>query len=178
MAMQIPGGRGLMRLFVLLALWAGPARADGLPAGRFTGREAGVETCLRVLDGHKLELSFEGANDREPIRVEGDYRVTANKMGDFHVEVKVTRVVQKQLTRCRKSWEDMDLAETRQLGRAIRAGDLLRLTLHYGCDGYQEVQLCSHDPAVVCRTLWDRARKCTPPPPIDGSRINAPAQRR
>jgi hypothetical protein len=161
---------------VLLAL-LGTARAQGLPTARYTGHEGGVETCLRVVDDKKLELSFEGAHDRNPIRVEGDYRITAHKMGDFHVELKVTRVVQKQLTRCRKSWEDLELGETRQLGRTVRRGDVVKLTLHYECDGFEQLQLCAHDP-LECSTLSDRSRKCTPPPAIDGSKINPPPNRK
>jgi hypothetical protein len=157
----------------LLLVLTGIAGATELPRGRYRARQDGVETCLNVIDGQKLELSFEGSSDRNPIRVEGEYRVTAYKMSDFHVEVKVTRIVQKQLTRCRKSWEDMDLSETKQLGRNLKPGAVLTLTLHYGCDGFEHVQLCAHDP-VVCRELSDRSRKCTPPPPIDGSKINAP----
>jgi hypothetical protein len=157
----------------IMLVFIGVAQATELPKGRYTSRDGGVETCLNVIDERRVELSFEGLNDRNPIRVEGDYRVTANKMGDFHVEVKVTRIVQKQLTRCRKSWEDMELASTQQLGRTIKPGDVLRLTLHYECNGFEHVQLCAHGP-VVCRELSDRSRKCTPPPPMDGSRINPP----
>src|SRR5258707_10120339 len=104
----------------MVLLFIGVAHATELPRGRYTGRQEGVETCLNVIDAHRLELSFQGANDRNPIRVEGDYRVTANKMGDFHVAVTVTRIVQKQLTRCRKSWEDMDLPDTQQLARTLK----------------------------------------------------------
>src|SRR5262245_36718068 len=106
-----------------MLLFFSVAHAIELPRGRYTSREDGVETCLNVIDTHRLERSFQGPGDREPIRVEGDYRVTANKMSDFHVEVKVTRIVQKQLTRCRKSWEDVEIRETRQLARTIKPGD-------------------------------------------------------
>ncbi len=168
----------MVRIVVLIVIaWSAVARADGpeLPRGRWTASQDRVETCLKILEGHQLELAFQGPEDREPIRVEAEYQVSAMKMGEFHVDAPVKRVVQKQLTRCRKSWADFDLPSTNQLGRVMRAGDRLRLTLRFSCQsGHETVQLCLHDAQVVCRTLVDDTSSCKEGSPVDGSPINRP----
>jgi len=154
--------RGVWLLCALLAL-PGVARAEGmfdLPPGWFTARQGEVTTCLEVMKDHKLRLTFQGRMDRNPVVVDGDYQVSATKMADYHATFKVTKVWQKQL------------------GRVIKAGDALTLTLHYECaGGHPQVQLCLHDAKVVCRNLQDPRNTCKEGPAIDGSQINAPPKR-
>lgn len=151
------------------------------PHGWWTNREGDVTTCLEIKPDHRLKLTFQGRMDREPIVVEGEYRVTANKMTDHHVTLTVKKIWQKQLGKCRKEWITATLDETQQLGRTIKVDDALALTLHFGCvDAHPSVQLCSHGPGekqVVCKQLHDPngACKASSGPAIDGAKINAPA---
>ena len=148
-----------------------------IPSGWWTLREADLTTCLEVSDGRKLRLTFQARMDRNPIVIDGDYAVSATKMGDYHVTWKVSKVWQKQLSSCRKAWHDIDIASTTQLGRSIKVGDALKLTLHFECaDGKPQVQLCLHDTSVVCRNLQDPNGTCKEGPAIDGSKINAPGR--
>lgn len=168
---------------LLLAVPFGTAivHAEGMeaPRGWWTLREGETTTCLEIKPDHQLRLTFQGKMDRNPIVVDGEYRVTANKMADHHVTFAVTKIWQKQLSNCRKAWIDEDLHETRQLGRTIKAGDQLKLTLHFGCvDAHPTVQLCAHGAKtdVVCKQLSDPNGSCkeSTGPAIDGAKINAP----
>lgn len=156
------------------------AQASGsieIPPGWWTLREGEMTTCLESLPDHKLRLTFQTKQDRHPIVVDGSYRLTAHKMSDFHATLRVDRVWQKQLGSCRKAWHDVSLPSTTQLGRGMKAGDELKLTLHFECAGGKpQVQLCLHDDKVVCRALQDPNGTCSEGPAIDGSKINAPAR--
>ena len=162
--------------------WTTMANAQGreAPLGWWTVKQGEVTTCLEILPDHKLKLTFQGKLDRHPIVVDGDYVLTANKLADFHVTFTAKKIWQKQLSRCRESWHDEDLHETKQLGRTIKEGDALKLTMQFGCTNeHPSVQLCSHDDKVTCVKLEDPNRTCKPPsgPAIDGSKINPPLRR-
>lgn len=168
-------------LLILMLMTTTVAHADGMeaPRGWWTIREGETTTCLEIKPDHKLRLTFQGKMDREPIVVDGDYRVTANKMADHHVTLAVTKIWQKQLSHCRKAWLDEDLHETRQLGRTIKEGDQLKLTLHFGCvDAHPAVQLCVHGAKedLVCKQMSDPNKSCkeSTGPAIDGAKINPP----
>lgn len=153
------------------------ANAQGreIPQGWWTITKDELTTCLEVRPGHQLRLTFKGKMDREPVVVDTEYVLTANKMADYHVTATVKKVWQKQLGSCRKAWIDQDLGETKQLRRTIKVGDALKLTLHHGCvNDHPYVQLCLHDDQVTCLDLADPKKTCTAGPAIDGSKINPP----
>ncbi|MSP58838.1 MAG: hypothetical protein EXR72_00585 [Myxococcales bacterium] len=182
------GGRAVHAAFrlaaALLALPAVAAAQHELPAGKWRAVEGGTEVCMEVLPSQQLRLSLRGPGDRNPVVVDGKYRITATKMGDFHLDFEVATIRQKTLGNCRKYWFDKELDATRQLGIELRRGARLRLTLHFECAaGREQVQLCIHiaeegRPKVACRALQsERGTVCKEPPAIDGSLINRPPDR-
>jgi hypothetical protein len=152
-----------------------------LPKGHYQLERVRSTLCFDALPENRLRLTFQGASDRHPIVVEGDYEVTATKMADFHVALSIDSIHQKRLAKCRERWDDVALESTRQLETTLTPGTKLKLTLHFQCqDKMNSVQLCLHDAGadgkqVICRDLHDYATTCTPGPAIDGSKINAPA---
>ena len=155
-----------------------------LPAGHYTLRPSGQELCLDAIEVDKkprLRLTFDGPNQRHPIVIDGPYRVTAMKMGDFHVHLQIEAIHTKTLSSCRKRWDDTTLPRTTQLDTKLEPGATLKLTLQYRCsEKKNSVQLCLHDAGadgkqVVCRVLYDFASSCTEGPAIDGALINPPA---
>ncbi len=171
-----------MRALLLLGALMGlveTANAQGreAPLGWWTVKQGETTTCLEVLADHKLRLTFQGKMDRNPIVVDGEYVLTANKMADYHVTFTAKKIWQKQLGSCRKAWHDVDLHQTQQLGRTIKEGDALKLTMHHDCvDEHPSVQLCLHDATVTCLELSDPKKSCKPGPAIDGAKINRPAR--
>jgi hypothetical protein len=175
--------RALVSLVLLASAWSSIARAEvELPLRKYTLTDGGPELCFEPLPGRRLKLTLKSQQDRDPYVLEGPYVVTANKMADFHVTFTVESIKHRTLGPCRKFWYVDDATQTTQLDTVIKRGARLMLTAHYECaDRRESVQLCLHDAGadgkqVVCRVLRDfRAPACTPPPPIDGAKINAPA---
>jgi hypothetical protein len=143
-----------------------------LPAGHFQLEPGSSTVCLDAIvvdQAPRLRLTFHPPDQRMPAVVEGPYTVSATKLSDFHVTMRVATITQKQLARCRSHWEDVELEATRGLDTTLRPGQSLHLTLHYACgdQGKNTVQLCLHDGGddgkqVVCRVLTDFSSACEP----------------
>lgn len=170
---------------MLCALFAeqNAARADSmfeLPRGRWTLRSMVPEMCFEVLPDLRVHLTFQESGDRNPVVLDGKYKVSATKMGDFHFSYTVDSIRTKTLSACRKYWVDEDLPTTKRLKTNIRPGQVLRFTAKFGCQkGKSAVQLCLHNGGedgkqVICQDLFDEEKSCKEGPAIDGALINPP----
>ncbi len=178
-----------MLLFLLLC-WpaAATAQSPQLPHGKWQLVESsGEEICVEVLEDFRLRLTFRsaGSDDWKPIVIGGTYRITANKFGSFHAEMKIQEIRQKGISRCRKYVVDNELPETTQLGVKMQPGQILRLTFHFACaDRKEHLQLCLHQtetektPRVICKDFQQENASCrsrsASGPAIDGSLLNRP----
>ena len=104
-----------------------------LVVGRW--RSADYRLCVEVFADHTLDVAVDGPGYRHPVRISGRYVATEAAGGAARVRVARAKVVQKQLTRCRKSWADTTVPRTEVLGVSVRSGGSFALTFRILDDG-------------------------------------------
>ncbi len=125
-----------------------PAPAVDLAPGRW---KLGYDTlCVEVFADHTIEIAVNEASDRNPVRIGGRYRAVAAGTDRYRLTIAHARLRQKQLTRCRQSWADMDVPARELLGIEARADRPLTLTLRL-LDGGARLEVCGAP--RHCKTL-------------------------
>jgi len=182
-----PMARTLWLLCVLLPLDAlaappHPGLDWQMPTGTWTVPwHDGPVLEARIEPRYHLSITLAWSGS-ERVRLEGTYRVMANKFADYHVVLTPRR-----LSACTPATGTVP--ERCHVVRRADAG-ALRLdnrtvqvvTLHFECiEPSEGVQVCVHqgdgDKAVVlCGEVADPTRHCKAPPPVDGSQINRPPE--
>lgn len=161
------------------ALAAEPPPAPSRWQGHWEGDHADKpRVCLDLLPHDRLRLTFEDSRYRRAVVVEGPYKVQSRHESAAELELRVDRVVTKELGRCRSTWVRQELPSYKIASLTLSVGSAVGVRVELGCAAKVPIaRLClrQNERELLCRRLSSpRGSDCQPEPPYTLDRILPP----